>query len=213
MTDSPPAPACVALLKFGTRSGPDPVNRGPAPPRPIPDFGPLREPWPYRGNWPKTGLFAPGTLEHDALILYLDLDVLIVDALDPFFERVERQGGLHELREWNPSLLRLLPVAPRPGRGGQGAVPVWRAREQHHIHTQFKGNREAVPDGSRGDRACAPDCVKTRLYAGCVGGQLQAPLPRLHAPRPRGDHGEAAGLGAGGGVPWRPTPRQAGRGW
>jgi hypothetical protein len=177
MTDSRPAPAYVALLKFGTRYGPDYVNRlaravssnlsrphqvvcmtddatGLDPairPLPIPDFGPPRERWAYRGNWPKIGLFAPGTFEDDALILYLDLDVMIFDALDPFFERVERLGGLHELREWNPTLLRLLPVALRPDRGGQGSILVWRAREQHHVYTHFKANWEAVQDNAGPD--------------------------------------------------------------
>jgi hypothetical protein len=175
MTDSP---AYVALLKFGTRFGPEYVNRlaravsanltrphrigcmtddpeGLAPEIraiPIPEFGPPRERWTYRGNWPKLGLFAPGVFEDDALILYLDLDVLVYGSLDVFFDRVERMGGLHELRDWNPILLWVLPVRLRPNRGGQGSILLWRAREQYHIHTHFLNNWQAVqadagPDG------------------------------------------------------------------
>lgn len=179
MTAPARAPARVALLKFGDRYGADYANRlaraaaanlsrpheiicmtddpaGLDPtirPVPIPDFGPPRARWRHRGNWPKVGLFAPGAFEDDAVVLYLDLDVMILGALDPFFDLVEREGGFRQLREWNPWLVRALPLALRPDRGGQGSILCWRAREQRHVFEHFRLNWESVQATSWGDRS------------------------------------------------------------
>ncbi len=171
-------PAYVAMMKFGTAFGPDYANRlaravsaNLARPHQVvcmtddptgldpsiravefPDFGPPRERWTHRGAWPKVAFCAPGLFEDDALVMYLDLDVMVLGGLDPYFDAAERESGMHQLREWNPTLVRALPLALRPDRGGQGSILVWRAREQRHVHTHFLNNWERMQAEFNGER-------------------------------------------------------------
>lgn len=103
-----------------------------------------RELW-NKGIWPKLGLFASDTFDPGTPVLYLDLDVLILGDLDRFKTHLLREGGLAIIREWNPALLKLLPVALRPDRGGNSSVVGWIAGEQTQIYDAFC----ADPEGSR----------------------------------------------------------------
>jgi hypothetical protein len=113
---------CVLCTKWGSKYGPEYVNRLhamvsrhltgafrfvcltddtngisdaveclPLPPVPIPDDAPER-------GWKKIGAFSPAleTLK-GWTILYLDLDLVIVDALDPLFDRPE---DFSIIRDW-----------------------------------------------------------------------------------------------------------------
>lgn len=110
---------------------------------PLPDFPLPRELW-GQGMWPKLSLFRPGVFPDDDLVLYVDLDVMITGGLDPLVERVERKGGLHIIREWNPTLYNVVPVALRPDRGSNSSVVAFVPGEQRHIWRAF----EADPEGS-----------------------------------------------------------------
>lgn len=168
----------IALLKFGTKFGPDFANRlaravsanlsvphevvcvtddpsGLDPairPAELVPFGPPREKWTARGNWPKAAMFAPHVFDDDDVVLYFDLDVLIMGSLDPFAELVAREGGMRQLREWNPTLVRALPIGLRPDRGGQGSILGWRMREQRHVWEHFTRNWEQILATHKGDR-------------------------------------------------------------
>jgi len=102
----------------------------------LPDLGiPLE--YQRRGVWPKLAMFTPGLLPPDEPTLFLDLDLLIRDSLEPFFERLERLRGFHALREWNPSAWNLVPAALRPDRGVQSSIVGFYPREQTSIHDRF----------------------------------------------------------------------------
>lgn len=111
---------------------------------PFPDFPLERRLW-GAGMWPKLLLFRPGLVPDGTPTLFLDLDVMIIGDLTPFAELLSRDGGLRIIREWNPSLVRLLPVAMRPDRGGNSSVLGWIAGEQDHLLARFV----ADPDGER----------------------------------------------------------------
>ena len=100
-----------------------------------------------QGRWRKLSLFLPGVVDDFDLVMYLDLDLVILGSLDPFFERA-RGGGLHIIREWNPALWEMLPVALRPVRGANSSVMCWNPREQHEIALSY----QADPEG------CYRDC-------------------------------------------------------
>jgi hypothetical protein len=120
---------------------------------PFPDFGPPPDRWKHRGTWAKVAMFSPEVFEPDTMVLYLDLDVLVLGPLDGIFNLAAEKGGFHYLREWNPTLVRALPLALRPDRGGQGSIFCWRAREQYHIAAHFKHNWRMVQDTSWGERS------------------------------------------------------------
>ena len=100
---------------------------------PIPDLNLPAEKW-NDGCWPKLGVFKPGLFRADRPVLFLDLDVVILRSLDPFFELVEQRRGLHILREWNPDLWSLVPLRYRPFRGGQSSVFTFFPAEQQQIY-------------------------------------------------------------------------------
>lgn len=180
MPETPPRVA-VCCIKWGTKFGPQYVNvlrRAVAahlslPHRfvcltdapegldpdivaaPFPDFGLPRDQW-RRGSWPKVALFAEGVFEDDEIVLYLDIDVMVIGALDDFIRLVVERPGFHTLREWNPALLKLLPVAVRPVRGSQGSVYVWRAGMQRHIFRAFRDNAAHVVASYWSDRFFLP---------------------------------------------------------
>jgi len=109
----------------------------------LPDMGlPLL--YRKKGCWPKLSIFAPGVLPPDEPTLYLDLDMLIRDDIDAFLDRVEQEGGFHALREWNPTMWSLLPLAMRPDRGVQGSILGFIPREQRHIYDRFMDDPLAI---------------------------------------------------------------------
>ena len=118
--------------------------------RPMPRPPLARSAW-NRGIWPKLCLFCGTHFPAGTRILYLDLDVMILGALDPLVERIN-EGGLWIIREWNPTLVRLLPLALRPDRGGNSSVVGWLAGTQEHIYRTFCTDPEAALKGWRNDQ-------------------------------------------------------------
>ncbi len=109
----------------------------------MPDLGiPLR--YQRHGCWPKLSIFQPGLLPPSDATLYLDLDVMVRDDLGVFFERLEARRGFHALREWNPTLWSLVPLAYRPHRGVQGSILGFFPDEQADLFEKFVTNQAAV---------------------------------------------------------------------
>ena len=180
----------VGCVKWGTRFGPDYVNvlrsavkehlglphrfvcltnqpEGIDPGvevMPVPEFGVPETEWTKRGCWPKVALFKRGVFEDDEIVLYLDLDVLVVGGLAPFVELVRWESAFYTLREWNPPLMRALPLALRPDRGSQGSVYVWRAGEQRHVFDHFTGHVEEVRASYWSDRFYLPKIARNPRY-------------------------------------------------
>ena len=180
----------VACVKWGARFGPDYVNvlraavaerlalphrfvcltnqpEGIGPgveTRPVPEFGVPEVEWTKRGCWPKVALFAPGVFEDDEVVLYLDLDVLVVGDLAPFPRLLDGASAFYSLREWNPPLLRLLPIGMRPDRGSQGSVYVWRAGEQRHVFADFTSRVAEVRASFWSDRFYLPKVAANHRY-------------------------------------------------
>ena len=105
----------------------------------IPDIGLPPERW-NRGCWPKLNIFKPGLLPDTDLAIYFDLDLIVQSSLVPFVERAKAMKGLHIIREWNPPVWSMVPLALRPDRGGQGSLIAWNPAEQHHIFNNFVAN-------------------------------------------------------------------------
>lgn len=185
---SPPIPV-VACLKWGTRypgeyanrlfravrahlgrphrfvcftdepSGLDPaIEVRPIPPVPVP-----RAEWSH-GMWPKLMLTGEGVLEPGTPVLFLDLDLMVTGDLGPFLDSVAREGGLWIIREWNPALLKLLPVALRPDRGGNSSVVAWIAGEQDHIARDFAADPAAGRAAFGNDQAYLTARARGRRY-------------------------------------------------
>lgn len=183
-------PLVVACVKWGTRYGPDYVNvlyratreHLAAPHRfvcvtdaadgmdpgivvhPFPSFTVPRETW-RKSCFPKIAILAPGILEDDAVVLQLDLDLMVVGDLAPFFELFAERPAFYSLREWNPALVRaLLPVSLRPDRGTQGSVYLFRAGDQRHMFRHFDANTAGVFATYRSDRFYFPKIAADPAY-------------------------------------------------
>lgn len=70
--------------------------------KPIPMIGfdefDQRKPWTFAHGWLKLTSFARPLYDLEGRTLFLDLDIVIVDSLDPFFEQ---QGEFIVIREWD----------------------------------------------------------------------------------------------------------------
>jgi len=67
--------------------------------RPIPDIGLCSEDWYTSGVWPKLALYAPPL--HDlGRVLFIDLDMMIVGSLDPFFDTDDGMRFLNVGPSW-----------------------------------------------------------------------------------------------------------------
>ena len=102
----------------------------------IGDFPLPRESW-ARGMWPKLVMFRKGLFPDNATVIFLDPDIVITKPIDPMIEHVRKKGGLHIIREWNPALLKVLPVSWRPDRGSNSSVVAFIAGAQTHILDRF----------------------------------------------------------------------------
>lgn len=118
---------------------------------PIPPF-PLERAFWSHGIWPKLTLFTPGLFPDGTKVLFLDLDLMVTGDLAPFLDAI-RPGALHIIREWNPALLKLLPVTLRPDRGGNSSVVGFVAGEQQQILERFSANPDAARATHRNDQA------------------------------------------------------------
>ena len=110
---------------------------------PLPEIPIERSLW-RSGYWPKLAVFKPGMFAAKSIVLYLDVDILIDEPLDPMVELIDREGGLRIIREWNPDIWRALPVEYRPDRGGNGSVIAFRSSEQTHLWTNFAADPHGI---------------------------------------------------------------------
>ena len=111
--------------------------------RELPSLG-LPEHKKSKGGWPKLAMFKRGLFAPDDLVMVLDVDILIMGDLEPFFIRAETMGGLHILREWNLWPLDYLPFRLRPKQHGQSSVFMFRPKEQHHLLEDFLADIEGT---------------------------------------------------------------------
>ncbi len=70
--------------------------------KPIPPIGfdefDQRKPWTFGHGWLKLTSFAKPLYDLEGRTLFLDLDIVIVDSLDPFFDQ---PGGFGVIKEWD----------------------------------------------------------------------------------------------------------------
>jgi hypothetical protein len=130
---------------------------------PIPDMGLEPERWAY-GWWAKLSIFKRGLFPDADVVMYFDLDVMIQAPLEPFVERVRQTRGLHILREWNPTLWSLLPVALRPDRGAQGAFMAFRPEDCSYIFDTFMADKNKAYATAHDDQTYLTLTVKDRVY-------------------------------------------------
>jgi len=102
----------------------------------LPEIPLERKKW-VPGMWPKVTMFKKGVFSEDELVIYLDVDILINQPLDPFVDLIFQEKGLRIIREWNPDLWRYVPVRLRPDRGGNSSVVGFLASEQTHLFDEF----------------------------------------------------------------------------
>lgn len=130
---------------------------------PIPDFPLERARW-GQGMWPKLSLFRRDLFPDGEVVLFLDLDLVILGALDDFVALVRREGGLRIIREWNPSLVRLLPVSLRPDRGGNSSIVGWIAGAQDHLLAEFEADPAATVTRWRNDQEFITERARGMAY-------------------------------------------------
>ena len=104
---------------------------------PLPAICSPRERW-VGSCWPKMTVFQPGLFPPGRPVMFLDLDMLILQPLDPVIEQLEARRGLNMLREWNPGLWQLTPVFLRPDRGGQSSLFAFYPEEQVALYEKFR---------------------------------------------------------------------------
>lgn len=130
---------------------------------PIPDMGLKTEQWAY-GWWAKLSIFKRGLFPDADAVMYLDLDVLVQGSLDPFVQMVRSGNHLHILREWNPTLWSLFPLALRPDRGVQGSLMAFRPGEAHYIFDDFMADKEKAYRTAHDDQSYLTKTVVDRVY-------------------------------------------------
>jgi hypothetical protein len=131
--------------------------------RPIPDMPIDRSVWTH-GMFPKLLMFIPDILAKGTPVLFLDLDVMITGNLTRMFDRITALGGLHVIREWNPTIWRALPVNWRPNRGSNSSVVGFRAGEQTHLWSMFKQDPDGVMRQYHNDQIFIDAHAKGRHY-------------------------------------------------
>jgi hypothetical protein len=130
---------------------------------PIPDMGLEPKRW-KTGWWAKLAVFKPGLFPDADVVMYFDLDVIIQKPLDPFVELVRAGYSLHILREWNPALWSLLPVALRPDRGVQAAFLAFKPKDGNYIYERFMADKEKAYAMAYHDQAYLTETVTDRTY-------------------------------------------------
>lgn len=130
---------------------------------PIPDMGLEPKRW-KTGWWAKLAVFKPGLFPEADVVMYFDLDVIIQKPLDPFVEIVRAGDSLHILREWNPALWSLLPVALRPDRGVQAAFLAFKPKDGNYIYERFMADKKKAYATAYHDQAYLTETVTNRTY-------------------------------------------------
>ncbi|MFN3509290.1 MAG: hypothetical protein ACK4ZU_17600 [Allorhizobium sp.] len=131
--------------------------------RPIPDMDLTPTMW-RSGCWAKLSVFKPGLFPDRELVIFLDLDLMIIGRLEPIVEAVRRTPGLTTLREWNPWLLSLLPLFMRPDRGVQSAVFGFESGTLDYIYHDFVADKERARSLAFNDQRYLTKVARNRSY-------------------------------------------------
>ncbi len=129
----------------------------------LPEIPIARAKW-ATGYWPKLAVFKKGMFAENEIILYLDVDIVIVDSLDPLVDLIDKEKGLRIIREWNPDIWRMVPVQMRPDRGGNGSVIGFIAGEQTHLFDDFAAAPEETNSTYGLDQVYITREAKNRRY-------------------------------------------------
>lgn len=173
----PAEPRLILCMKWGTKYGPEYVNRlqrmaerhlgspfqlvcltddpiGIDPvirTLPLPDLG-CEEPRHTRGKWRKVALWGAPLHDLQGTALFVDLDSVIVGALDPYFSHGDPESVVLE-RNWSRPL------------SGLGQTSVFRFRIGSHpeILERFRRNPQAIADRFRYEQHFVTDCLGREL--------------------------------------------------
>ncbi|SIQ86471.1 hypothetical protein SAMN05880561_105153 [Rhizobium sp. RU33A] len=129
----------------------------------IPDLGLPEEAW-RRGCFPKLAVFGPHLFPREDVVLFLDLDIMVLRPLAPFIAVVRARQHLVLQREWNPMLWSLLPQWLRPDRGGQSSVFGFCPSKVGPIYEQVQANAETMSSRFRNDQTYLTEKVSDRSY-------------------------------------------------
>ena len=164
----------VLCIKWGTRYGPEYVNRIYAmvernitPPfrvicltddsegirdevvcRGLPELGcprPTRAP----GKWPKTALWGKTLFDITGVVLFIDLDVIITDNIDPFFSFGKPEDVILA-RNWVKPLERL----------GQTSIFRFEIGRHAYMLENFQKDPEGIADKYQFEQRYVTNCVK-----------------------------------------------------
>ncbi|MCA9035101.1 MAG: hypothetical protein KDA91_08225 [Planctomycetaceae bacterium] len=130
---------------------------------PLPEIPIERAKW-NTGFWPKLAIFKQGMFDPETIVLYLDVDLMVTQSLDPFIEILNTDGGLRIIREWNPDIWNLLPIWARPDRGGNGSAIGFIAKEQYNLFDTFEQNPYEVDSDYRIDQVYITETANRRRY-------------------------------------------------
>lgn len=109
---------------------------------PFPDIAMPQSDW-AKGMWPKLCAFAPGLFEKDTPILMLDVDIVVLDDLQPFIDRIRATPGLHISSDFPDTLPRLFPKLFGKPPASNSSVVGFLAGTQTHLFTDFKDKRRS----------------------------------------------------------------------
>ena len=104
-------------------------------PMPLPDMG-LSPQHLAHGGWQKLCLFAPQLYDIEGRTLFLDIDIIIVGALDVFFRKKAR---LEIIREWR-QIGHVL--TGKHDLGGNSSVFAFDIGDQAHIYHDFMADKD-----------------------------------------------------------------------
>lgn len=130
---------------------------------PIPDLGLPQRAW-RQGCWPKLAAFSPQLFSHEDVVLFLDLDIMVLRPLAPFIAVIRDRRHLVLQREWNPTLWSLLPQWLRPDRGGQSSVFGFCPSNIGPIYEQVLANAETMSSRFENDQTFLTEKVSDRSY-------------------------------------------------
>jgi hypothetical protein len=117
---------CLTDDPDGLRSGIDVL--------PLPDIGLEPDEWYTSGVWPKLGLLNPDLAGLAGRALFLDLDTIILDSIDQFFER----SGAIILQDMGPAWRKTPRLGPQePGT----CVFAFNIGEQSHVPAAFMADK------------------------------------------------------------------------
>lgn len=150
---------------------------------PLPELGcPIPEDVP--GKWPKQALWAEDLFGLDGLALYLDLDSVIVDSIDPYFTHGDLDG-VYVARNWVNPHLKQAQTSVFRFRIGQHSYMLENLRKAPEtISRKYQFEQNYVTEGIRGGVQFWPPRWTRHFRMHCMG---PWPLRYVRPPKlPRG---------------------------